>query len=185
MRENGAALDYVLLSRPTVAGNFLPELKRYSDAKLIYYGVDLHFERMQRQADIQNDPALRRAAVEMERMERWLWRSADVVLHPSVDEAATVSAMEPHVVSLPVVPFAFTRFGATRTPVHGQAILFVAGFGHPPNEDAAFWFVREVLPLIRARLPQATLDIVGSNPTDAVRALAGDGVRSDGRCQPG
>jgi GT2 family glycosyltransferase len=176
VRENGPALDYVLLSRPTVAANFVPELKRHTDAKLIYYGVDLHFERMRLQADIQDDPALRRAAADMERMERWLWRSVDVVLHPSVDEAATVASMEPHVVSLPVVPFAFTRFGAPRPPVRSQAILFVAGFGHPPNEDAAVWFVREMLPLIRARLPQATLDIVGSNPTDAVRALAGDAV---------
>ncbi len=149
VRENGPALDYVLLSRPTVAANFVPELKRHTDAKLIYYGVDLHFERMRLQADIQDDPALRRAAADMERMERWLWRSVDVVLHPSVDEAATVASMEPHVVSLPVVPFAFTRFGAPRPPVRSQAILFVAGFGHPPNEDAAVWFVREMLPLIR------------------------------------
>ena len=163
-----------MLSRPTVAADFLPELKRHTDAKLIYYEVDLHFERMQRQAQIQNDAGLRRAAADMQRLERWLWRSVDVVLHPSLDEARTVSAMEPHVVSLPVVPFAFTRFGAVRPPVHTEAILFVAGFSHPPNEDAAVWFVREVLPLIRARVPKARLDIVGSNPTEAVRALAGD-----------
>lgn len=176
IRANGGALDYVLSSRPTVAGKFLPDLKAHTSAKLIYYGVDLHSARMRRQADVQNDPALRREALEMERVERWIWRSVDVVLHPSVEEAASVSALEPNVVSLPVVPFAFDSFGEVRTPVARPSILFVAGFQHPPNVDAAVWFVREVLPLIRARVPAATLDIVGSSPTQAVRALAGEGV---------
>ena len=47
IRENGAELDYVLLSRPTVAENFLKETRRHTDAKIIYYGHDLHFLRMQ------------------------------------------------------------------------------------------------------------------------------------------
>ena len=33
--------------------------------------------------------------------------------------------------------------------------VFVAGFGHPPNVDAAAWFVEEILPLIRAEAPEA------------------------------
>ena len=172
IRENGAALDFVLLTRPTVADAFLPALKKNTDAKLIYYGVDLHSERMRRQAEVQNDPAILREAEKMERMERWIWRSADVVLHPSQDEAKSVSALEPGVVSLPVVPFAFDSFAAPRAAVPGHQILFVAGFQHPPNEDAAMWFVAEILPLIRAHVPSATLDIVGSNPTGKVRALA-------------
>ncbi|MBV9653416.1 MAG: glycosyltransferase [Acetobacteraceae bacterium] len=185
IRANGESLDFVLLSRPTVAPNYLAELKLFSKAKLIYYGHDLHFERMHLQASVQKDVALGRAASDMERVERWVWRSADVVLHPSAEEAATVAAMEPGVVSLPVVPFAFNRFGAPRPPVRSPAILFVAGFSHPPNEDAALWFVREILPLIRAVSPQATLDIVGSHPTAAVRALAGNGVRVTGDVSDG
>jgi glycosyltransferase involved in cell wall biosynthesis len=55
-------------------------------------------------------------------------------------------------------------------------IVFVAGFGHPPNEDAALWFVREILPLIRGEVPDVHLSIIGSNPTEPVRALVGDGI---------
>jgi glycosyltransferase involved in cell wall biosynthesis len=37
--------------------------------------------------------------------------------------------------------------------------------------DAALWFVREVLPLIRAQQPAAHLLLVGRSPSPAVRAL--------------
>ena len=33
----------------------------------------------------------------------------------------------------------------------------MGGFGHPPNEDAAVWFVTEVLPLVRRQVPAAHL----------------------------
>jgi glycosyltransferase involved in cell wall biosynthesis len=177
IRENGAGLDYVLLSRPTVACDFLAELKRHSNAKLVYYGHDLHFLRMRRQAEVQGDDAVLREAREMERVERWVWRSVDIVLHPSAEEAERVAAMEPRVTSRAVLPFCFKAFGEVREPVAGYNILFVAGFAHPPNEDAATWFVQDILPAIRARVPDASLDIVGSNPTSRVLGLAGDSIK--------
>jgi len=74
------------------------------------------------------------------------------------------------------VPYWFDRFGIDRPPPPGHEILFVAGFGHPPNEDAACWFVENVLPTVRAWVGDATLSIVGSNPSERVQALAGDAV---------
>jgi glycosyltransferase involved in cell wall biosynthesis len=41
-----------------------------------------------------------------------------------------------------------------------------------PNEDGIAWFCDEVLPRVRARVPDATLAIVGRNPTGKVRDLA-------------
>jgi glycosyltransferase involved in cell wall biosynthesis len=38
------------------------------------------------------------------------------------------------------------------------------------------WFVASVLPLVRAQIPDATLAIVGSHPTERVRALVGSAV---------
>ena len=51
-------------------------------------------------------------------------------------------------------------------------ILFVAGFAHDPNEDAALWFVEKVFPIIRQRAPDVRLWLVGSQPTRKVRELA-------------
>ena len=66
----------------------------------------------------------------------------------------------------------FADFGPPRRPVQGQMLLFVAGFAHPPNEDAACWLAREIMPLVRLQAPLARLAIVGSDPTARVRALA-------------
>lgn len=51
-------------------------------------------------------------------------------------------------------------------------LVFTGSMDWMPNEDATRWFVAEILPLIRAHVPDVTLTIVGRNPTAAVRALA-------------
>ena len=55
-------------------------------------------------------------------------------------------------------------------------LLFIGGFAHPPNVDAALWLGRTVFPRVRERVPEAQLDIVGHEPSDDVRALAGEAV---------
>jgi glycosyltransferase involved in cell wall biosynthesis len=55
-------------------------------------------------------------------------------------------------------------------------ILFIGGFAHPPNVDAALWLARAVFPRVLQRVPEARLDIVGHEPGDEVRAVAGGAV---------
>lgn len=55
----------------------------------------------------------------------------------------------------------------------GNQMLFVGGFGHPPNRDAVHWFVTEILPRIRARIPDATFRVVGAKPPPDITALDG------------
>jgi len=176
LAANGAELDLVMLCRPEVTEECLAAVHAHCGAPVLYYGHDLHFSRLRQQGTLQGDEMLLRAADRMEERERAVWRAADAVLYLSEDEAASVRAMEPGVVARAVVPYCFDAFGAVRPPPGRHDILFVAGFAHPPNEDAACWLVGEVLPLVRARVPDAALSIVGSNPTARVRALAGEGV---------
>ncbi len=56
-------------------------------------------------------------------------------------------------------------------------MLFVAGFGHPPNEDAAEWLAARIFPKILMALPRAVLYLVGSHPTQRVQALASEMIR--------
>jgi glycosyltransferase involved in cell wall biosynthesis len=55
-------------------------------------------------------------------------------------------------------------------------ILFIGGFAHPPNVDAALWLGRRVFPRVLERVPEARLDIVGHEPSNQIRALAGSAV---------
>jgi glycosyltransferase involved in cell wall biosynthesis len=171
MRENGGEFDYVLLSRPEVAEDVLPIVRRHCQGPVIYYGHDLHFDRMKRQAEMTGDDRIARAASRMEERERRLWRDADLSLYPSGEEADIARALQPGAQFRAVVPYGFDTFRPRREPPPSREIVFVGGFGHPPNIDAAVWFAEHVLPLVREQVPTAHLSIIGSNPTDDVRAL--------------
>ncbi len=176
MRANGQALDAVLLSRPDVADDCLSVVRQFSAARVVYYGHDLHFRRMRQHGELTRDETMLRAADRMEELERGLWRRMDTVLYPSVEEAEMVLAMEPTAPARAVLPYCFDSFAEPRLAPDSRRIIFVAGFAPPPNVDAAVWFVRDVLPLIVARVPGLTMALIGSNPTARVWALAGGAI---------
>ena len=61
------------------------------------------------------------------------------------------------------------------------SIVFTGTMDYRPNIDAAQFFARSVMPLLRARHPEAAFHIVGANPTAAVQALGAlPGVRVAG-----
>lgn len=61
-------------------------------------------------------------------------------------------------------------------------LIFTGSMDWLPNEDAMAFFCREVLPLIRSRVPDVELAIVGREPTRGVRSLAAQhGVTVTGR----
>ena len=53
----------------------------------------------------------------------------------------------------------------------GYSIVFVGGLDYFVNIDAACFFSQEVFPLIQQQFPNATLTLVGSKPSDEVKAL--------------
>jgi O-antigen biosynthesis protein len=176
----------VLLSRPDVAELCLQTVRAGTSARIAYYGHDLHFVRLEAEALLTGKAAQRRAAWTMQTVELGIWREADLVLYPSEEEAAMVRTLAPSATVRAVTPYAFEEAHGVAVPLT-QAnsaemlegpdaldrpwIIFVAGFGHPPNAVAATWFVHEVLPAVLARVPAARLAIVGSNPSDSVRHL--------------
>jgi glycosyltransferase involved in cell wall biosynthesis len=176
IRSAGREFDMILVSRPDVAEDVLPSIRRHSRARVIYYGHDLHFRRMRQQAEVTGDDRLLHLAEHMREREYAIWRQANVSLYLSEEEAQIASALQPDAKICSIVPYCFDRFSAARVAPPCREIIFVAGFGHPPNEDAALWFVNDILPLIRAEVPEAHLSIIGSNPTDRVQALTGEGI---------
>lgn len=61
-------------------------------------------------------------------------------------------------------------------PAGGPILVFTGAMDYWPNIDAATWFARDILPLVRAQLPDIRFWIVGMNPSPAVLALAGESV---------
>ena len=60
-------------------------------------------------------------------------------------------------------------------PTLSSRVVFCGVMNYMPNDQAMQWFVRYVWPLVRAERQDATLAIVGSNPTPALQSMcAGD-----------
>jgi glycosyltransferase involved in cell wall biosynthesis len=68
-----------------------------------------------------------------------------------------------------VLPEASELVGTKSEP----SILFVGAMDYLANVDAVEFGAREIMPLIRERVPQAVYRIVGRNPAPRVRALDG------------
>jgi len=139
IRMEGSEFDTVLVSRPDVAEDVLPSLRRHCRGRIIYYGHDLHFRRLRLQAEVAQDERLLLQAERMRAREYAIWRQADLSLYLSEEEAQIASALQPAARIGAIVPYCFDRFAGPRAAPPCRDIIFVAGFGHPPNEDAALW----------------------------------------------
>lgn len=104
----------------------------------------------------------------------WLPRF-DLIYAASHVDAERIAARNPLSV-VDVIPNVLREPAPQRAGVPADApipLLMVGNMSYLPNVDGAVFFAREVLPLIRARMPEAgELVIAGSNPAPAVTALA-------------
>ncbi len=64
----------------------------------------------------------------------------------------------------------YFRISAPREQ-HSRAIVFLGRMDYYPNVSGILSFVKDVFPLVRRRVPDAHLRIVGSNPLPKIRAL--------------
>lgn len=184
IRERGALYDAVFVSRPEVAAKFLPDLRSHSDARILYYGHDLHFRRLQSNLDLggEIDPA---EIDRMREMELDVCRDCDVIFYPDPDEVKVIAdevGGDREFIANPVFIYSADQIENARSTLSrikdnaAPRLLFVGGFNHHPNREGIIWFVNEVMPLIRNELDGVKLDIAGSSPPAEVLALAGPDV---------
>lgn len=175
LKANGEYIDYAYLQRPHIAVKYIDMVRRETKAKIFYFGHDLHFVRERRQYEIEKDSSLLKSAEKWEKIEMGLFEKADVI---HVVGAYEQQLLEERLPGKPVrnIPlYLYDRAELEHMPTNSlagrNAMIFVGGFNHKPNQDAIFWFMEQVYPQIMKELPHLKFYIVGSHPTDAVRAL--------------
>ena len=188
LRENGARVDYFFLSRPDVAIEYVREIRAMSVAKVLYYGHDIHHLRLAEQAKVQKQDRtkLMREAARIREVEHKIWAAVDVIYYPSDLERGHVATwlrdqnIDKVVRTLPV--FGFEEFPGSPCAnlASRRGVMFVAGFGHPPNVDAALWLVGSVMPKVWAQRPDVHLYLAGSNPPHELTVLDGHRVTVTG-----
>jgi len=183
IRDAGIDLRMAILSRPHVAWQVLEHLREFApDCTIAYDTVDLHFLRLSRQADLAaklgdtaEAQALRRRAGVLRESELGLCRATDVTFVVSEVERDLLADLVPSA-RVEVLSNVHRSDGAPAVPDDRTDVLFVGGFDHPPNRDAAKWLATEIIRLVRERRPDVSAQIVGSNPPQEVLDLDGDGV---------
>jgi GT2 family glycosyltransferase len=173
-------LEFAILSRPSVAWRYVPLLRELSPATQVFFDtVDLHHVREDRRAELDGDEGRRKVASVWRELELGLVRSCDATLVVSPVEKAVLEAEVPGARIEVVSNIHEVRVGDV-VPAGREGLLFVGGFAHPPNVDAALWFCDAVLPLIRRELPHVKLTLAGDAPPPEVLALAGPNVEVTG-----
>ncbi len=177
LSDRGGELDAVMLVRGPTAFSHIDAVRaNCPNAKIIFNTVDLHYLRERRRAELETGRPESAEARRHRQMELHVIDRADatIVISPVERDLLEVEAPGAQVHVIPLL-----REIPGRGPGFRQraGIVFVGGFRHPPNVDAVIWFCREIWPLIRARLPELELSIVGSHMVPEVDALAGQGIR--------
>jgi len=175
-RSRGHEFDYVFISRHYVAANYVQMLRRYCpNARFIFDTVDLHYLREQRLAELEKSRALKITARQTRRAELSVIKAADATL--------VVSSVEKDVLAEDA-PGAKVHILSNIHPVPGRGkdfserkdMYFVGAYQHPPNIDAACWFVNDIWPMIQQELPEVRFHLIGSNAPDKISCLQGNGV---------
>jgi len=181
INENGKYIDFFYLNRPHITTKYIDDIKTLTDAKVFYYGHDLHFLREQKQYNIEKTPELLESIEYWKKLETELFEKSDIVLTCSSEEKEII---EKHISkkNVHVIPaYYYSEFNQPVTNFNERNnLLFVGGFDHKPNIDAVLWFVKEVWPLITEKIPHIKFIIAGSNPPAEIAGLTSETIEVPG-----
>lgn len=181
LHEHGSTVAAVMLCRHEVAAMHL-DLARAGapGARILFDTVDLHSLREERTARVDRDRALLRKARRSWRVERGLAARSDVTFVVSPVEQALLRRDLPQA-RIELLSNIHAVLGRT-APFDGRrGVLFVGGFAHPPNRDAAHWLVEEIMPLLHREFPGMPLHLVGSIPDRERASLQREHVHVHGQ----
>jgi GT2 family glycosyltransferase len=168
--------DLVYLLRPKVVERNLKLVRKHCPrAKVLYHTVDLHFLRMEREAKLLGDPAIANAAKEMKTVEFSAIRDTDAAIVVSTNELELLRGELPDE-NIHLFPLIMDVAGTDVGFKVRRDIVFVGGYQHTPNVDAVHYFVADIMPHLRKRLPGVRFYAVGSKPPEEIKALESEDV---------
>ena len=166
-----------MVFRPDCAKFFMKYIKDNSSATVLYNVADLHYVRLRREYDVTGNRAYLQESLRYQKIESKLLNSADRCVTVSSDEAKIMSGIV-DASKIRIYPiFCYDDCNAVNRSYGGQHdLIFVGSFNHPPNRDAMHWFLDGIFPLIKKEVPDARINIIGSNATDSLIKLSSESV---------
>jgi hypothetical protein len=137
---------------------------------------DLHFLREIRESIQDKDQSKMQRAMTTRDAELAVMRKVNLVLSYSEVEQAVIQSHNLDSTRTHTCPWVVETAADVPSFAEREGIAFLGGFGHRPNVEAVEWFVREVMPLLRDRLPGVPFLIYGSKAPESLKALECDDV---------
>lgn len=178
--ENHSGIEFAWLIYPRCGEQFV-NLMKYHGIKVCYYGIDLHYVRNRREYDLTGDESKKRLSEEMYQIEKEVIEKSDVCYYPSEEEVETIKKefSPKKVKSFPILYYEMEKQNREYIPDKREGMMFIGGFGHPPNVDAMQWFTKEIYPKIRAK-KEIDFYLVGSNPNKEIVDINLPGIHNLG-----
>ncbi len=172
--------DFVFISRiKTIQKSFDQVRKWAAEAKIIFNTVDLNFLRVGRRATVEQSRRLARKAEK--------YRVAELHYLNHADASIIISPVERDLISpdidpsrIEIIPL-IREFPSVRASFRGsQNIAFIGHFTHRPNVDAMQFFLSEIWPTLKSRMPGVRFDIIGQGFPSELSPLVDDSVKIHG-----
>lgn len=168
--------EAAILSYPLVADYMLAAVKRkIPAAKIIYDTVDVHFVRLEREAEIARNQSLMAEAARFKEIEIRLANAADAVWCVTENDKDFLQTVAP-AAKIQVVPNIHEPQGRGNSFAARKDLMFIGSYAHRPNVDAVLYFLETIFPLVQAKLPAVKFYIVGGQPTEEIKQAASENV---------
>jgi len=110
--------------------------------------------------------------ISAKRLEGTLGRTVDLIVTNSTVDEQVIKELLTKPKTLTIANGVdMEYFSPDSTMGEADKIVFTGVMDYAPNEDAALHFVEDIFPLVKAKRPQVQFWIVGSDPSERVKAL--------------
>ncbi|HNH52238.1 MAG TPA: glycosyltransferase, partial [Nitrosomonas sp.] len=168
--------DFVLSCRPVYTEALIPIIKKYcTTAHFIYETHDLHFIRLQRQAEVEHNREMLAHSSFLKAMELNIAAEADCTIVVSHKEKEILLQENPNLY-IEVIPVVSEVFGRKSDFTQRNDLVFIGNYEHRPNVDAVLYFVQDIFPHVLKKIPTIKFFIVGSNPPQEITALSSSNI---------
>ncbi|MDO5156767.1 MAG: Coenzyme F420 hydrogenase/dehydrogenase, beta subunit C-terminal domain [Eubacteriales bacterium] len=179
LKENAHYFDYIYLQRPHISIKYIDIVKEYSNAKILYFAHDLHHIRERREYELTGDEEKLKSSEKWKKIEYELFEKTDVghVVGNYEQKIMQEAFPDTPVRNIPLYIYNELPQGINKDFSTRNNIMYVGGFGHPPNIDAVVWFGKEVFPKILKKYPDMVWYVAGGSVPQEVKELASDNIK--------
>jgi hypothetical protein len=171
LRDFGSEFDLVMTYRASSACHVIDPIREFAPkARVVFDTVDLHFLREQRAAELSGSPEDMEHALRTRVEELKVMKLSDATILLSSLEYDYIGEISPETRRY-LISIVRDVPGVGAPAAGRRGAMFVGGFKHAPNTDAAMFLCSEIWPRVRSRDPLAELSIIGADVSPEIQAL--------------